>query len=71
MTWKRIYVDLKDEKRSRSDATIAVLSTFTNKATVCVHVTLDDSINEMVELKDVAMTQLPINVNDNTTWHKL
>ena len=36
-----------------------------------MHVTLDDNVNEMVELKGVAMTQLSINMNDATTGHKL
>ena len=39
--------------------------------TACVHVTLDDAVSEQKVLKAVSMTQLPINMNDATTGHKL
>ncbi len=41
------------------------------KASAFVCVTLDDNMNENTELKGVTMTQLPINMNDATTGHKL
>ena len=41
------------------------------KCTATVSVTLDDAVSERVPLKNVGMTQLPINMNDGTTGHKL
>ncbi len=41
------------------------------KVTAYVNVTLDDSVTDQTELKEVTMTQLPINMNDATTGHKL
>ena len=41
------------------------------KSTALVHVTLDDAVSERTELKGVSLTQLPINMNDATTGHKL
>ena len=41
------------------------------KSTAYVHVTLDDAVSEQTVLKGVSMTQLPINMNDATTGHKL
>ena len=39
--------------------------------TAYVNVTLDDSVTYRTELSGVTMTQLPINMNDATTGHKL
>ena len=41
------------------------------KSTALVHVTLDDAVSEKTELKGVSLAQLPINMNDATTGHKL
>ena len=41
------------------------------KSTAEVHVSLDDAVSERAVLKGVSMTQLPINMNDATTGHKL
>lgn len=41
------------------------------KSTAIVKVTLDDNVNERTILKGVSITQLPINMNDATTGHKL
>ena len=41
------------------------------KSTAYMHVTLDDAVSEQIVLKGVSMTQLPINMNDATTGHKL
>ena len=41
------------------------------KSTAYMHVTLDDAVSEQIVLKGVSMTQLPINMNDATTEHKL
>ncbi len=41
------------------------------KSTAYVSVTLDDAVKERTLLKGVGMTQLPINMNDATTGHKL
>lgn len=44
---------------------------FPVKSTATVHVSLDDAVSERVALKGVSITQLPINMNDATTGHKL
>ena len=41
------------------------------KSTALMHVTLNDAVSERTELKGVSLTQLPINMNDATTGHKL
>ena len=42
-----------------------------HKFTATVQVALDDSVSERVELKGVSITQIPVNMNDATTGHKL
>ena len=41
------------------------------KSTATVEVRLDDSVNERTSIKQVIITQIPINMNDATTGHKL
>ena len=41
------------------------------KFTAVVQVSLDDAVSERVILKGVSVTQIPINMNDATTGHKL
>ena len=41
------------------------------KSTATVEVRLDDSVNERTSIKQVIITQIPINTNDTTTGHKL
>ena len=41
------------------------------KSTATVDVSLDDSVNERTLIKQVIITQIPINMNDATTGHKL
>ncbi len=48
-----------------------MLPTLPTNATSYVHVTLDDNNNDQAELKDVAMTQLPINMNDARIFCKI
>ena len=41
------------------------------KSTATVDVRLDDRVNERTSIKQVIITQIPINTNDTTTGHKL
>ena len=41
------------------------------KSTATVEVSLDDSVNERTLIKQVVIIQIPVNMNDATTGHKL
>ena len=41
------------------------------KSTATVDVSLDDSVNQRTLIKQVVITQIPVNMNDATTGHKL
>ncbi|KAL7527853.1 hypothetical protein ACHAXR_004496 [Thalassiosira sp. AJA248-18] len=60
---------LQTDLRTKEKAQCFKLSP--TKFTAVVQVTLDDSVSERRELKGVGITQVPINMNDATTGHKL
>ena len=39
--------------------------------TATAHAALDDAVGKQTPLKGIIITQLPVNVNDATTGHKL
>ena len=41
------------------------------KSTATVDVSLEDSVNQRTLIKEVVITQIPVNMNDATTGHKL
>ena len=60
---------MNQELKKMKDAQCFRLSP--TKSTAYVHVSLDDAMIKRKVLKGVSMTQLPINMNDATTGHKL
>jgi len=61
--------DMQNQLMTKKQAQCFKLSP--TKSTAFVNVSLDDAVKERTLLKGVGMTQLPINMNDATTGHKL